>query len=160
MTFLQTQTWPSCFEVFNQGSRVHQAEWEQSNTTLLPVMPVIQFSPTSLQKRQSPDPSPSSSSNCQLRKGGWKELLASSPASPQQDKPAGTAEASTTAQSKLPVHSGLAQEPRPNLTHAKRRRLLQALAAFSCPKAERFSLGASQYLLTFPKSLLYTKTHP
>lgn len=36
MMFLQTQAWSSCFEVFNQGSRVRWAEWEQGNARTPP----------------------------------------------------------------------------------------------------------------------------
>lgn len=52
-TFLQTQAWSSCFEVFHRGSSIHWAEWEQGNARLLLVMPVTS-SPSSLWKQPWP----------------------------------------------------------------------------------------------------------
>lgn len=151
MMFLQTQAWSSCFEVFNQGSRVRWAEWEQGNARLLLVMPVTSFSPTRLWKQ--PWPCCISQQQFSAGEGRVEGAAGLSLSQPTAGQACRHSRAAVQTPHTLPLH-------KPHVRTTTKSDPWQKgpphSSAFSHPKAGHSCSGTSQYLLVSPKSFLQT----
>lgn len=149
--FLQTQAWSSCFKVFNQGSRILWAEWEQGNVRLLLVVPLTSFSPARLWKQ--PWPCCISQQQFSAEKERVEGAAGLSLSQPTAGQACRHSRAAVQTPHTLPSHKPRVRTTTKSDTWQKG---LPHASAFNHPKAGHSCSGTSQYLLVSPKSFLQT----